>query len=134
MEPRKGLSTFSNVMHVLENNKGTRYHSVVACAGAAGTFVLWWVHLSRPYIFDDAFLDGRISPVWLAVFLAPPFAMVFGLASRLSKPSPGGPTVGPMSGYVHQQELNKQWKIRVGSCIAAVANLLLMFVAGRPSV
>jgi hypothetical protein len=133
MERRKVLSTFSDVVHALESNKRTRNHFLVACAGAVGTFVLWWVHLSRSALFDDALLHGRVNPMWLAIFLAPPYMMTFGLASMLSKPPSDGQATGPMSGYLYQQESGKQWKVRVGSCIAAAANLLLMFVTARPA-
>jgi hypothetical protein len=132
MERRNVLSKFSDVVHAVESNKRRRNHFLVACAGAVSTLVLWWAHLSRPAIFGDAFLHGRVSPMWLAIFLAPPFMMTFGLASVFSKPPSNGQDTGPMSGYLSQQESNKQWKIRVGSCIAAVANLLLMFVSARP--
>lgn len=128
MDRRKGLSTFSDVVHALESNRRTRNHVLFACTGAVGTFVLWWIHLSHPSIFDDAFRHGRVSPMWLAVFMAPPFMMTFGLSSMLSKPPSDGQATGPMSGYLYQQQSNEQWKIRVGSCIAAVANFLLMFV------
>ncbi len=134
MNNGKVRAIVSDVLHALESNAHGKSQFLVACVGAVATLVLWWVHLSHPPVFGDAFLRGRISPMWLLIALAPPFIMTFGLANMLLlKPPSDTPTTGPMSGYLYQQESDKKWKIAVTSGIASAANLLLMFVTAGPA-
>ena len=99
----------------------------MASVGAVATFVLWSFHLTYPSVFADAFLRGRISVIWLALVLAPPYVMAFGLCNLVFvKSVPQSQASGPMSSYFYQQVSERKWKITVATGIAAVASFLLM--------
>jgi hypothetical protein len=134
MNDRRVRSIVSGVMHILDGNQKRSAHLSVACVGAIATFALWWGHLTHPAVFDDIFVRGRVSPLWLLILLAPPFIATFGFANALlSKPTPEARDGGPMTGYIRQQESEKKWKIAVASGIAPAVNLLLMFITSMPA-
>ena len=129
MEKRKLATTISDVLHILENKNQRKQHLVVALFGAVATFLLWWFHITHPAKFADAFLRGRVSVMWLALVLAPPFIMVFGFSNVVFfKPSSQPQVTGPMSGYLDQQESARKWKITVSAGVAAAANFIFMLV------
>src|ERR1051326_6606244 len=99
-------------MHAVEGNSGRKVYVLTALIGGLATIVLWWVHFTHPAIFGDAFRRGRVSPTSLLFVLAPPFILTFGLAnSLLFKAESNASVMGPMWGYLRNQESERKWKI-----------------------
>jgi hypothetical protein len=90
------------------------------------TVILWWFHLRNPELFANAFLHGKMSFVSLAFVFAPPVVLVLGFASAIFfRPDAGAHIREPMTGYLHQQESERNWKIMVASGVGGQSTFCL---------
>ena len=114
-------------LQFLENAQ-RKWHLLVALHGTVGTLLVWWVHLTHPGTFPDPFLADRVNTARLIFVLGPPFLSVFCLGNIVLRQTSRIEKSGPMTGYLHQQESDRKWKITVAAGFAAAVNLLLMMV------
>ena len=125
------------LFQAFEANTQSKTHVLAVVAGMLVTIAMWFVHLSYPYIFQDA-LETRNKLVVLfsfGVIFAPPFAMGFGIGSLICSQAnePDEKESGPMSGYFYRERADKRWKILVVAAIVGAMNFVAMLVSsGSP--
>jgi hypothetical protein len=121
------LDSVVDITGAIEHNSRTT-NFVIAVAGAIGTAVLWWVHLTHPGTFPDPVYDGGHSnAARLIIGLAPPFLTIFALAHAVLPSAEVDPS-GPMSSYLKQQASGRLWKISIIAGVIAAVNLLFLIM------
>jgi hypothetical protein len=121
----------SDAFQLLERNTHRRHQLFVALSGAVATLLMWWLHLTHPAIFVNAFLRGGVGKAYLVMVLAPPFVMVFGLANVVffKAPTDSGMSARCPAIFMYRRlrENGRSWWDRYCQCRDF---FLMLFTAG----